>query len=68
MTALPDTSVYDRNEGDELLVLGCDGIWDVMSNEECSSEILRLVRDEVCTCYCAVLLCIVHVGGLLYAF
>jgi len=30
----PEISEVDRNDTDEFLVLACDGIWDVMSNEE----------------------------------
>ncbi|XP_052275154.1 protein phosphatase 1B-like isoform X2 [Dreissena polymorpha] len=30
----PEIFVQDRDSGDEFLVLACDGIWDVMSNEE----------------------------------
>lgn len=30
----PEIFVRDREENDEFLVLACDGIWDVMSNEE----------------------------------
>ncbi|KAK3093030.1 hypothetical protein FSP39_010248 [Pinctada imbricata] len=30
----PEISVEKRSEGDEFLVLACDGIWDVMSNDE----------------------------------
>ncbi len=29
--------------GDEFLVLGCDGIWDCLSNEEC----VKYVRDRI---------------------
>lgn len=29
----PEVSVRDRSEQDEFLVLACDGIWDVMSND-----------------------------------
>ena len=31
----PDIVIYPRKESDELLVVACDGIWDVMSNDEC---------------------------------
>lgn len=30
----PEIFIQERNEKDEFLVLACDGIWDVMSNEE----------------------------------
>ncbi|XP_013395511.1 protein phosphatase 1B [Lingula anatina] len=30
----PEIYVEDRNEKDEFLVLACDGVWDVMSNED----------------------------------
>ncbi|EGD78237.1 hypothetical protein PTSG_09303 [Salpingoeca rosetta] len=29
----PDMTTFERSEKDEFLVLACDGIWDVMSNE-----------------------------------
>jgi serine/threonine protein phosphatase PrpC len=29
--------------GDEFIVLGCDGIWDCLSNEEC----VKYVRDRI---------------------
>lgn len=30
----PDVTVIARDSGDEFLVLACDGVWDVMSNED----------------------------------
>lgn len=30
----PEINVTERNPGDEFLVLACDGIWDVMTNDE----------------------------------
>jgi protein phosphatase 1B len=30
----PEISVMERTDNDEFLILACDGIWDVMSNEE----------------------------------
>ena len=34
VTANPDMSVVARSESDEFIVLACDGIWDVMTNED----------------------------------
>lgn len=39
--ALPEIKTYERSKGDLFLVLACDGIWDVMNGEECSSFILN---------------------------
>lgn len=44
VTVMPDISIRDRNEAeDEFLVLACDGIWDVMSNE----EVCDFIRNEM---------------------
>jgi protein phosphatase 2C family protein 2/3 len=34
VTALPEVRVHARNSNDRFLVLACDGIWDVMSNQQ----------------------------------
>uniref|UniRef100_A0A5B7BTW0 protein-serine/threonine phosphatase n=1 Tax=Davidia involucrata TaxID=16924 RepID=A0A5B7BTW0_DAVIN len=43
LTAEPDVQRVLLTEDDEFLILGCDGIWDVMSNQEAVS----LVRREL---------------------
>ena len=34
VVAVPEVTIFERSPEDVALVLGCDGIWDVMSNEE----------------------------------
>merc|ERR1711988_874129 len=41
VTALPDLVKQDRHADDEFFVVACDGIWDVMSNE----EVVQFVRQ-----------------------
>ena len=47
VTCVPDVAVQPRNldpvTGDEVLVLACDGVWDVMSNPDS----LTFVKDVV---------------------
>lgn len=43
VTALPDIEIKDITKDHEFLVLACDGIWDVMSNE----EVLEFVRTRI---------------------
>mmetsp|Transcript_8577 Transcript_8577/g.29212 ORF Transcript_8577/g.29212 Transcript_8577/m.29212 type:complete len:335 (+) Transcript_8577:165-1169(+) len=45
VTALPDIRVHMRSPKDEVLLLACDGVWDVMENEE-SLELLRTLMSE----------------------
>lgn len=42
----PDATVFPRSkEGDEFIVLACDGIWDVASNRECSKFVATLLSE-----------------------
>jgi serine/threonine protein phosphatase PrpC len=34
VTPVPEVRELELTEGDEFLVLACDGIWDVLSNQE----------------------------------
>ncbi|KAL3797318.1 hypothetical protein ACHAWO_005477 [Cyclotella atomus] len=45
ITAEPDIMSTTLRPGDEFIVLGCDGIWDCLSNEEC----IKYVRDRIDT-------------------
>lgn len=49
VSAEPDLSVMDRSEEDEFLILACDGVWDVMTNEEVVSYIYSrlLINDNL---------------------
>ncbi|KAL7570680.1 hypothetical protein ACA910_014951 [Epithemia clementina (nom. ined.)] len=44
--AAPDLTVYPRNHlGDEFIILACDGVWDVASNNECSEFIQSMLSN-----------------------
>lgn len=43
VTALPDVEVRDITDDHEFIVIACDGIWDVLSNE----EVLEFVRNRI---------------------
>jgi len=41
VSAEPTVSVLERHDDDDLLILCCDGVWDVMSNEECVEHVRK---------------------------
>lgn len=43
---IPDISVHKRSDSDELIVLACDGVWDVMSNSEAISYLSGVVMTK----------------------
>ena len=50
----PEVSIIERDrEGDQFVVLACDGIWDVMTNEELAEFLhsrMRLTNDLSSVC------------------
>jgi len=53
ISAEPDIYIHDRSEKDEFIVLACDGIWDVINNEEIQQYInyrLKITQNlaEIC--------------------
>ena len=47
ITARPDILVHTREPAkDEFIILACDGVWDRLSNRDCSDLVQTLVRDE----------------------
>ena len=57
VTCDPDITIHQRTPSDDVLILGCDGVWDVMSSQDCvelAREILaggesnmQLVAEEI---------------------
>lgn len=43
VTAYPDVETVDLTDDHEFIVLACDGIWDVMSNE----RVVEFVRQRI---------------------
>ena len=41
----PEFVIYPRCKDDEFMVLACDGIWDVASNEQCGSFVQSLLDE-----------------------
>lgn len=44
ITVLPDVTILDRKASDQFLILACDGIWDVMTNLECTRYVLTAMK------------------------
>ncbi|CCW67088.1 unnamed protein product [Phytomonas sp. Hart1] len=46
VTSLPDVTQYEIQKTAELIILGCDGVWDVLSNQDCCLLAHRLLHDN----------------------
>lgn len=47
VSPIPDVTIHMRNhELDEYVVVACDGIWDVVSNQQCISELDEIMYAE----------------------
>lgn len=46
VSCYPDIAVHVRSDDDQLLVIACDGVWDVMSNVESINFLQDIVLTE----------------------
>jgi protein phosphatase 1G len=44
VVATPDITSFDLKKGDEFVILACDGIWDVMSNQEAVDFVRKRIK------------------------
>lgn len=45
VTALPEVTVHDLNEDWEFMVLACDGIWDVLTNQAVINFVTEMIAE-----------------------
>jgi serine/threonine protein phosphatase PrpC len=45
VTSMPDLYKYKIQESDKFIVMGCDGLWDVLSNQEVINFVLDMCYD-----------------------
>lgn len=65
----PDVTVIPRDEADEFVFLACDGVYDVMTNEDVTKYIhhqLELTSDLVAICSSLIDGCLHKVGGCMF--
>lgn len=44
--AIPDIAIHERNKDDKVLILACDGVWDVIQNDEAVEFLTEIVFAE----------------------
>lgn len=42
--AVPDITVFNRNDDEQFVVLGCDGLWDVFTNLQVAEHVFNLIE------------------------
>jgi serine/threonine protein phosphatase PrpC len=45
VTSVPEISVLERQVHDKFIVIACDGIWDVLSNEYCATLVSTIFNE-----------------------
>lgn len=45
MSPYPDINVHERQPTDDLLLLACDGLWDVMTSAEAVAQVRELFQS-----------------------
>ena len=45
VTADPDVTVTKREEGQEFIILACDGIWDVQTNQQAVDFVSKKIKE-----------------------
>lgn len=45
VVATPDITVFEVQDGDEFLILACDGIWDVLSNQDAVDFVRKRIKQ-----------------------
>jgi serine/threonine protein phosphatase PrpC len=43
ISCFPEVTTTTRNEHDDFIILGCDGLWDITSSETCTAKVRELV-------------------------
>ena len=51
VTHMPEVFKYKLNKDDKFIILGCDGLWDVMENQDCVNYVLENINkiNEIST-------------------
>ena len=44
VTCVPEVIIHERHPDDQLLILACDGLWDVMSSESVTDYIRKKIK------------------------
>lgn len=45
ITCFPDIAIHERHDTDDVLILACDGLWDVMSSEAAVNSVRELYQS-----------------------
>jgi len=46
ITCVPDVKIRELTPGDEFIILACDGVWDILTNEEAVAFVSQWLKDH----------------------